>query len=82
MRNTLSNQLMRAALARFESDRQAALATIELYLTVPVGVGEHPNIVEEIAAAARKLAEAEEGLDTLTRNFLGESPEKVEEENV
>ena len=79
MTNTLSNQLMRATLARFEADRQEALATIQLYLTAPAGVGEHPKIVEEIASATRQLAEAEEALDTLNRNFLGESPEKAEE---
>jgi len=79
MTDTLSNQLMRATLARFEADRQEALATIQLYLTAPAGVGEHPKIVEEIASATRQLAEAEEALDTLNRNFLGESPEKAEE---
>jgi hypothetical protein len=79
MTNTLSNQLMRATLARFEADRQEALATIQLYLTAPAGVGEHPKIVEEIASATRLLAEAEEALDTLNRNFLGESPEKAED---
>jgi hypothetical protein len=79
MTDTLSNQLMRATLARFEADRQEALATIQLYLAAPAGVGEHPKIVEEIASATRQLAEAEEALDTLNRNFLGESPEKVED---
>ena len=79
MMNTLSNQLMRATLARFEADRQEALATIQLYLTAPAGVGEHPKIVEEIASATRQLAEAEEALDTLNRNFLEESPEKAED---
>ncbi len=82
MANTLSNQLMRATLARFEASRQEALATIQLYLTAPAGVGEHPKIVEEIATATRQLAEAEEALDTLNRNFLGESPEKAEDSGV
>jgi hypothetical protein len=82
MTNTLSNQLMRATLARFEASRQEALATIQLYLTAPAGVGEHPKIVEEIATATRQLAEAEEALDTLNRNFLGESPEKAEDSGV
>jgi len=73
---------MRATLARFEASRQEALATIQLYLTAPAGVGEHPKIVEEIATATRQLAEAEEALDTLNRNFLGESPEKAEDSGV
>ncbi len=70
MTNPLSNQLMRATLARFEADRQEALATIELYLNAPAGVGEHPNIVAELASATRQLATAEEALGTLNRNFL------------
>jgi len=61
---------MRATLARFEADRQEALATIELYLNASVGVGEHPKIVGELATATRQLAEAEEALETLKRNFL------------
>ena len=47
MTNPLSSQLMRATLARFEAERQEALAIIELYLTASVGVGEHPKIIEE-----------------------------------
>ena len=81
MTNPLSNQLMRAVLARFEAERQDALATIELYLGFPVGVGEHPNIVTELVAAAKRLAEAEEGLDTLNRNFLAVSNPTEEEAN-
>ena len=61
---------MRATLARFEADRQEALATIELYLNAPAGVGEHPDIVRELTGATRRLAEAEEALQTLNRNFL------------
>ena len=76
MMNTLSNQLMRATLARFEADRQEALATIQLYLTAPAGVGEHPKIVEEIASATRQLAEAEEALDTLKQKLFRGEPRK------
>ena len=78
MTNPLSSQLMRATLAHFEAQRQEALAIIELYLTVPVGVGEHPKIIEEIATATRQLADAEEALDTLKRNFLSQTQETGE----
>lgn len=78
MTNPLSSQLMRATLARFEAERQEALAIIELYLTASVGVGEHPKIIEEVAAATRQLADAEEALDTLNRNFLSQTQETGE----
>ena len=67
---SLSNQLMHATLARFEAERQEALATIGLYLNASVGVGEHPNIVTEIISATKRLADAEEALETLNRNFM------------
>ena len=70
MNSPVSSQLMRATLAKFEADRQDALATIELYLNASVGVGDHPNIVTELALAASRLAAAEEALETLNRNFL------------
>jgi len=79
MNNPISNQLMRATLARFEAERQDALATIHLYLNAAVGVGEHPNIVAEIATAATRLADAEEALETLNRNFLQPTEEDVAE---
>tara|TARA_Y100000310_G_C20408443_1_gene680781 strand:- start:155 stop:400 length:246 start_codon:yes stop_codon:yes gene_type:complete len=76
--NPLSSQLIRATLARFEAERQDALATIELYLNAPVGVGDHPNIIAEIASATTRLAGAEEALEAFNRNFL-RTPEDLEE---
>ena len=72
---SLSNQLMRATLARLEADRQEAIATIGLYLNAPVGVGEHPDLVSEIVAATKRLADAEEGMETLNRNFMNSTEE-------
>jgi len=68
--NALGNQLARATLARFESQRQDALAAIQLYLNASVGVGEHPDVVTELCKATTRLAEAEEALQALERNFL------------
>jgi hypothetical protein len=78
--NPLGSQLMRATLARFESQRESALATIGLYLNAAAGVGDHPDIVGEIQQATVKLAEAEEALDTLQRNFLAVPEEPPEDE--
>jgi hypothetical protein len=71
---------MRAVLARLEADRQEAIAVIELYLNASVGVGDHPNIVTELIIATQKLASAEEGMETLQRNFINPSAEIVEDE--
>ena len=79
MNNPISNQLMRAVLARFEADRQSALATIELYLNASVGIGDHPDVLSELSDAATALATAEEALESLNRNFL-RVPEEGEDD--
>tara|TARA_R100000995_G_scaffold24146_2_gene10401 strand:+ start:48 stop:287 length:240 start_codon:yes stop_codon:yes gene_type:complete len=70
MSNMMAEQLVRATLARFEADRQEAIAVIELYLNNPMGVAEHPSVVGEIAAAIGNLADAEEAIGAIERNFL------------
>ncbi len=72
-----SGALVRATIARFEAERQEAIAVIQLFLSSGVAVADHPNVVEEIAGATRRLAEAEDALDALNRNFLSQ-PEEAE----
>ena len=77
MSNMMAEQLVRATLARFEADRQEAIAVIELYLNSPMGVAEHPNIVGEIATAIGNLADAEEAIGAIERNFLSRAEDDV-----
>ena len=70
--NMMAEQLVRATLARFEADRQEAIAVIELYLNHPVGVAEHPNVIEEISTAIARLADADEAIAAIERNFLSQ----------
>ena len=77
----ISAQLMLATISKFEADRQEALAVIELYLNSSVGIGDHPAVVTELHTAVTQLAEAEDALQTIQRNFLDTLPEaQVENE--
>jgi|TARA_R110002110_G_scaffold87851_2_gene228682 hypothetical protein len=67
---------MHATLARFEAERQEALAIIGLYLNAAVGVGEHSHIVTELVTATKRLADAEEALGTLNRHFINPGGEE------
>lgn len=40
------NRFYRALEARYQAKIEEALAVLDLYLTKPVGVGEHPDILE------------------------------------
>jgi hypothetical protein len=66
----IASQLLRAVLAQFDAQRQTALATLDIYLHKPIAIGDHPNLVGEIVKATKDLAEAEEAMESLERNFI------------
>jgi hypothetical protein len=45
------------------------LANIEVYLNNPVGVGEHPDILEAIEQELKIIAEYQDQLDILNKYF-------------
>ena len=63
--------LMQAAMARLEAERQEALAVLNLYINTPVGVPDHPNIMECIMTSIERISKAEGTMQTL--NLLIES---------
>ncbi len=76
----VTEQLLRATASRFEAQRQEALAVLDVFLTNNVGVGDHPNIVAEIATAISSLAAAEEALGTMQRNFFTPTKDETNDE--
>ena len=57
---------MTAALrARYEADIAEADATINIYLTNPVGIGAHPQPLEEVDKLLAKIADAKDKLESL-----------------
>jgi|TARA_X000001382_G_scaffold125865_1_gene111853 methylaspartate ammonia-lyase len=70
---TNKNVLYDALKAQFEAKKQKALATLTIYLTNPVGIGEHPQHIEEMVKLAEELAEADDVVKTLEKTF--EAPE-------
>ncbi len=57
--------MIAALRARFEADIAEADATINIYLNNPVGIGEHPQHLDEINKLLAKIAEAKDKLETL-----------------
>ena len=51
--------------ARYEADIAEADATINIYLTNSVGIGEHPQHLEEIDKLLAKIGHAKEKLESL-----------------
>jgi ABC-type uncharacterized transport system fused permease/ATPase subunit len=76
----LTQQLFAAAMAKFAAQREEAKAILMTYFTNSVGIGDHSNHLDEIAKWTKALAEAEECLITLQKNFLQKPPDPIVEE--
>tara|TARA_R100001163_G_C5019184_1_gene162485 strand:- start:691 stop:927 length:237 start_codon:yes stop_codon:yes gene_type:complete len=72
------NIIYDALKAQFEAKKQKALATLTIYLTNPVGIGEHPQHLDEMVKLAEDLTEADDVIKTLEKTF--EQPEKSTED--
>ncbi len=51
--------------AKYNAQRLEALATLEVYMKNSVGIGEHPQIIEEMDKLIKCIAEANDCLETL-----------------
>ena len=72
------NLVLAAIRAKLEATRLDGLATLNVYVTNPAGIGEHPQIVEEALNALKKIDAAESALETLA-NIVNSSPPPEEE---
>lgn len=61
----MKKRLYQALKSKYESQRDEALATLEVYYSNPAGIGEHPQVVEEMSKALENLANAEDCLEQL-----------------
>ena len=57
--------LLEALRARYEAEIAEADATITIYLNNSVGIGEHPQHIEEIDKLLQKIVDAQEKLKAL-----------------
>jgi len=65
----MKEQIIEAAMLHFDAERAQIQTNLNMYLLNPVGVAEHPNIVQEVVALTKKLAEAEECIKLLAEKY-------------
>lgn len=64
--------LIHAARKQAEGEIAVHKANIEVYRTMPAGIGEHSDITEAIIAELNKLAEADDRLEMIEKYFSKE----------
>jgi hypothetical protein len=55
--------------ARYQAQKLEAIATLEVYIKNAAGIGEHPQIIEEMDKLVRDVADADDCLETLDQIF-------------
>ena len=56
--------------AKYIAMRLEAVATLEIYTKNAVGIGEHPQVIEEMDKLIRTVADANGYLETLDKIFV------------
>ena len=63
--------ILRALISKYESELQVLAVNMENYFSNPVGVAEHPDLIEEVDKLIEKVSAAEEKL-RIVNEILGE----------
>ncbi len=61
--------IIEAARKQAEGEVAVHLANIEVYKTMPAGIGEHSDVTEAVIAELNKLAEADDRLEMINKYF-------------
>ena len=62
VRSSIMSKILDALVDRYKAQISEAKATLEIYLNKSVGIGEHPQHLDEIDKAIAKVATAKENL--------------------
>ena len=66
---SIRESMIKALRKKYEADVEEAKATAEIYLERPVGIGEHPQFIQELDKLMSKIAEAEDKLTIVNQRF-------------
>ena len=61
--------LLDAVASTAKAKELKALANLNVYMTSPVGIGEHPDVVEECAKLVSEISEARDTMQTIQELF-------------
>ena len=63
------NPIYKALVKKYEAQIAKAVATLIIYFDNPVGIGEHPQHVEEMDKLVGQIESAEDNLKALNKHF-------------
>ena len=73
----VNNNLVNAARKKYEAQIEEALATLHIYFTNAVGIGEHPDLLNEVDKYVGMLESASGKLEVLKKYFMAEDDKSL-----
>ena len=67
----VNNGLLQAVKAKYEAEILECIATLEIYFTNAVAIGEHPDLLAEVDKYVERLESASGKLGALGEHFSG-----------
>ena len=71
------SNLVKALAKKYEADILNAKANIEVYVTNPAGIGEHPDLAPAIDSQVDIIAHAEDKLGVLNKHYNSEQDKEM-----
>ena len=73
----VKNNLVNAAIKKYEAQIEEALATLHIYFNDSVGIGEHPDLLMEVDKYVELLESASGKLEVLKKYFMVEDDKSL-----
>jgi len=65
----VGSALIKALISKYQAEIRAAKATLTIYVNNPVGIGEHPQHLEEMDKLVDQIASNEDKLSAINNHF-------------
>jgi len=75
-----NNGLFQAAKARYQAQIVEAIATLEIYFTNAVAIGEHPDLLAEVDKYLDMLEDAQGKLNALEKHFTRQQGSEIQKQ--
>ena len=70
----IRESMIKALRKKYEADIEQAKTTVNIYLERPVGIGEHPQHLEEVDKLLSVIVDAEDKMRALNNHFDDDIP--------
>ena len=76
----MNNGLLEAARAKYKAEILECIATLEIYFTNAVAIGEHPDLLAEVDKYLDMLEDAQGKLNALEKHFTRQQGSEIQKQ--